>query len=156
MDAEKKALSAYRGDSAKRHKILGGMLPYWKEIRGLLSRMSDSVSQALESASRIDGFVEDYEKIRQESEESTRALTYSAIKFFLVSLLVLGVALGGQGGDLLRHKVAQRPLQLALLFAQVEVGLGHDSVLSLTFLSPSREDGNALLQIGAHCLHLVG
>ncbi len=95
QEAEKKALHAYRSDSAKRHKILGGMLPHWKDVRGLLSRMSDSVSQALESASRIDGFIEDYEKIREETEESARALTYSAFKFFLVSLLVLGIALGG-------------------------------------------------------------
>ena len=95
QDAEKKALSAYHSDSAKRHKILGGMLPHWKEIRGLLSRMSDSVSQALEKASRIDTFVEDYETIRQENEETARALTYSALKFFFVSLLVLGIALGG-------------------------------------------------------------
>ncbi|MBW2293488.1 MAG: hypothetical protein JRG89_17660 [Deltaproteobacteria bacterium] len=95
QEAEKKALSAYRSDSAKRHKILGGMLPHWKDIRSLLARMSDSVSQALESASRINEFVEDYEKIRDETEESARALTYSAIKFFFVSLLVLGVACGG-------------------------------------------------------------
>ena len=95
QDAETKALKAYRADSAKRHKILGGMLPHWKEIRGLLARMSDSVTQALESSSRIDAFVEDYEKVREESEESARALTYSAAKFFFVSLLVLGIALGG-------------------------------------------------------------
>lgn len=95
QDAEKKVLNAYRSDCTKRHKILGGMLPHWKEIRGLLARMSDSVSHALESASRIDIFVDDYEKIRDETEESARALTYSAIKFFFVSLLVLGVALGG-------------------------------------------------------------
>ena len=32
-EAEKKTLAAYRADTAKRHKILGGMLPVWKEIR---------------------------------------------------------------------------------------------------------------------------
>jgi hypothetical protein len=95
QDAEKQALKAYRSDSASRLKTLGGMLPYWKEVRGLLSRMSDSVSQALESASRVDSFVEDYQKIREETEDSARALTYSAIKFFFVSLLVLGIAMGG-------------------------------------------------------------
>jgi len=94
-DAEKQALKAYRADSASRLKTLGGMLPYWKEVRGLLSRMSDSVTRALESASRIDGFVEDYQKIREETEDSARALTYSAVKFFFVSLLVLGIAVGG-------------------------------------------------------------
>ncbi len=57
--------------------------------------MSDSVTRALESASRIDSFVDDYQKIREETEDSARALTYSAIKFFFVSLLVLGIALGG-------------------------------------------------------------
>jgi len=95
QDAEKKALHAHRNDSAKRHKILGGMLPHWKGIRALLSKMNESVSQALESASRIDGFIDDYEKIRGETEESARALTYSAIKFFVVSVLVLGIALAG-------------------------------------------------------------
>ncbi len=94
-ESEKKALKAYRNDSATRLKTLGGMLPYWKEVRGLLSRMSDSVSQALESASRIDSFVEDYVKTREETEESARGLTYSAMKYFFVSLLVLGIALGG-------------------------------------------------------------
>ena len=95
QDAEKKALKAYRSDSAGRLKILGGMLPHWKEVRSLLGRMSDSVSQALESASRINVFVEDYQKIREETEESARALTYSAMKFFFISVLVLGIALGG-------------------------------------------------------------
>ncbi|MCH7869617.1 MAG: hypothetical protein IH881_18130 [Myxococcales bacterium] len=95
QDAEKKALKAYRNDSAGRLKILGGMLPYWRDVRGLLSRMGDSVSVALESASRVDSFVEDYQKIREETDESARALTYSAIKYFFISLLVLGIALGG-------------------------------------------------------------
>ena len=57
--------------------------------------MSDSVSQALESASRVGTFVEDYENIRESTDESARALTYSAVKYFIVSLLVLGIAMGG-------------------------------------------------------------
>lgn len=93
-EAEKKALQAFRDDSARRHKILGAMLPAWKEIRGLLSRMQDSVAQALESSTRINAFVEDYEKIRQDREEAARALTFSAAKLFLVSACVLGIAFG--------------------------------------------------------------
>jgi len=93
-DAEKKALAAYRADTTKRHKILGGMLPVWKEIRSLLSKMQDSVSLVLESSNRINAFVEDYEKIRQDREESARALTYSAGKLFVVATGVLAIALG--------------------------------------------------------------
>ncbi len=47
-DAEKKALQAFRDDSAKRHKMLGAMLPTWKGVKGLLSKMQDSVALALE------------------------------------------------------------------------------------------------------------
>ncbi len=93
-EAEKKALAAYRADTTKRHKILGAMLPVWKEIRGLMGKMQDSVSLALESSNRINAFVEDYEKIRQDREESARALTYSAAKLFLVSAGVLAIAFG--------------------------------------------------------------
>ena len=93
-DAEKKALAAFRTDSTKRHKLLGAMLPTWKEIRGLLSKMQDSVGLALESSSRINGFIEDYEKVRADEEEAARTLTYSATKLFLVSAAVLAIALG--------------------------------------------------------------
>lgn len=93
-EAEKRALSAYRADTTKRHKILGAMLPVWKEIRGLLTRMQDSVAQALESSSRINAFIEDYEKVRDQEEEAARALTFSAVKLFLVSAAVLAIAFG--------------------------------------------------------------
>jgi hypothetical protein len=68
------------------------MLPTWKDVKSLLSKMQSSVSLALESSTRINTFMEDYEKIRQGSEEAARALTYSAVKLFFVSCLVLGIA----------------------------------------------------------------
>jgi len=94
-EAERKALQSYRDESARRHKVLGGMLAYWKEVRGLMSRMKDSVERALETATRINGYVDEYEKLRGEREAAARALTYSAVKLFTISLLVLGIALGG-------------------------------------------------------------
>ena len=93
-DAEKKALQAYRADTTRRHKLLGAMLPTWKDIRGLLGKMQDSVGQALESSARIDAFVEDYEKVRQDQEQAARALTFSAFKLFLVASAVLAIAFG--------------------------------------------------------------
>jgi hypothetical protein len=93
-DAEKKALHAYRADSTKRHKILGAMLPVWKDIRALLGKMQSSVSLALESSTRINAFIEDYEKVRKDQDEAARALTFSAVKLFLVSAGVLAIAVG--------------------------------------------------------------
>ena len=94
-DAEKKALEAYREDTARRHKTLGGMAPHWKDVRSFMSRMCDSVAKALESTTRIRGYAEEFEKFRKDQEGAARALTYSAAKLFTVSLIVLGVALGG-------------------------------------------------------------
>jgi hypothetical protein len=94
-DAEKKALELYRDDTARRHKTLGAMAPAWKDVRGLMARMCDVVARALESTQRIRGYAEEFEKFRKDQEGSARALTWSASKLFTVSLIVLGVALGG-------------------------------------------------------------
>ena len=94
-DAAERALKQHRDDSAKRHKLLAGMGALWKEARDLLGRMRESVAAALETTTRVHGYVEEYEKISKSEEAAARALTYSAVKLFVVSLLVLGVALGG-------------------------------------------------------------
>ncbi|HVH20653.1 MAG TPA: hypothetical protein VNF72_20355 [Myxococcota bacterium] len=94
-DAEKKALDLYREDTARRHKTLGAMAAAWKDVRGLMARMCDVVAKALESTQRIRGYADEFEKFRKDQEGAARALTWSATKFFVVSLIVLGVALGG-------------------------------------------------------------
>jgi hypothetical protein len=94
-DAEKKALQAYRDDTARRHKTLGGMAPCWKEVRGLMTRVRDSVTSALESTRRIHGYVEEYEKVREDQAAAARAYAFSATKLFIISLVVLAAALGG-------------------------------------------------------------
>ncbi len=93
-DAEARALDAFRADASKRHKVLRGMAPIWKDIKSLLGKLQGSVGLALESSARINAFVADYENIRLDREAAARALTYSAMKLFFVSFLVLGIALG--------------------------------------------------------------
>lgn len=95
QDAEKKALHSHREDTARRHKLLGGMLNPIKEIKNLMGRMQDAVTRSLETTAKIDGYVNEYEQIRKSEEEANRALTYSAFKLFVTSLIVLGIAVGG-------------------------------------------------------------
>jgi hypothetical protein len=71
------------------------MAPSWKEVRGLMARMSDAVGKALENTRRIHGYVEEYEKVRADETAAARTLAFSATKLFIVSTVVLGVALGG-------------------------------------------------------------
>lgn len=95
VDAEKKALQSYREESARRHKTLGAMSAHWRDVRQLMARMKDSVTKALETVTRINGYVDEYEKLHHERAEAARARTYSAVKLFVVSVLVLCIAAGG-------------------------------------------------------------
>jgi hypothetical protein len=94
-DAERKALQDWRGDTARRHKVLSAMAPAWKDVRALMTRMRDGVTKVLESTRRIHGYAEEYEKVRRDQEVAARTLTYSAVKLFVVALTVLAIALGG-------------------------------------------------------------
>ena len=94
-DAEERALKQHRDDTSKRHKLLAAMGACWKDVRDLMTRMRDSVASAMETTTRIHGYVEEYEKVSKEQDVAARALTFSAVKLFVVSTLVLGVALGG-------------------------------------------------------------
>jgi len=92
---EKKALQDFREATAKRHKLLGGMAPAWKELTKLASETGHAVTAALESTKRIDGYMESYEKVREADDKAVRALGWSSTQLFVVSVLVLAVAIGG-------------------------------------------------------------
>lgn len=94
-EAQKKALDTHRKDTAMRHKILERMRPLWKETRDLMARTSEAVSRALETTARVNGYIDEYSRIRSDDRAAARTLSYSATKLFAISLLVLGVALGG-------------------------------------------------------------
>ena len=92
---EKKALQEFREATAKRHKILSSMAPAWKEVQKIAVDVAKAVSGALEATKRIDGFMTSYEKVMASDQNATRALGWNATQLFVVSLLVMAVAMGG-------------------------------------------------------------
>ena len=92
---EKKALAEYRDATAKRHKILGGMAPMWKELKQLAADAGRSVAAAIETTKRIDAHMTTYEDIRKGEDKAVRAMGWQSTQLFVASLLVLGVAVGG-------------------------------------------------------------
>ena len=92
---EKKALADFRDATGKRHKILGAMAPAWKELSKLASEVAKAVSGALEATKRIDGYMASYEKVRAGDGKEVRALGWISTQLFVVSVLVLAVAMGG-------------------------------------------------------------
>src|SRR5947209_9245879 len=92
---EKKALADFRDATARKHKLLGTMAPAWKELQKLSSEVAKAVSGALESTRRIDAYMTSYEKVRAADGKEVRALGWSSTQLFVVSVLVLAVAIGG-------------------------------------------------------------
>ncbi len=94
-DAEKRALDEYREGTGKRHKILGRMRPDWKDVRDHCARMLDAVGKAMQMSKKLERYVDEYEKIVKGREAAAHATSYSTAKPFLISLLVIGIAMGG-------------------------------------------------------------
>jgi hypothetical protein len=94
-ESEKRSLQTYREDTARRHRILGSMRTVWKDVRSLLARTHDAVHKALQTAHKVNAYVDEYDRIRNDDQAAARALVFSASKLFTISLLVLGIALGG-------------------------------------------------------------
>jgi len=65
-------------------------------IRGLLDQAIKAVTGALDASSRIDGYMEKYEKTRRGEDATERLLASSALNLFIISLFVVAVA--GFGG----------------------------------------------------------
>lgn len=95
QESEKKALHMYRNDTAKRHKILGKMRPIWRDVQNLATKMKTSVEKAMQTTGKIERYVDDYQQILKDRESAARSLSFSAMKPFLISLIVMAVALGG-------------------------------------------------------------
>jgi len=90
-EAQKKALHLYRADTAERHGILDRMRSLWKEVTVLQERMSETLARALETASRVNGYIDEYSRVRNDDRAAARALSYSASKTFAVALFVVVV-----------------------------------------------------------------
>jgi hypothetical protein len=94
-EGEKKALNEYREATAKRHRILGGMAPMWKELKNLVSDAGKAVAGALQATKQVDGYIDTYEKIRKNEPKAIRAHGWASTQLFVVSLVVMAVAVGG-------------------------------------------------------------
>ena len=94
-EAQRQALHAYRADAAERHEILDRTRSMWKEVRVLMERTNQSVGGALDTAARVNIYIDDYARVRDDDHIAARALSYSAAKRFAISVLVLCAAAGG-------------------------------------------------------------
>lgn len=95
VSGEKKALKQHREAVGRRHKILRGLAPLFRDVRRQSGEMLGAVNRALERTGRIDKAIEHYETVKRADDGSERVLSSDMVSLFLVSTLVMTVALGG-------------------------------------------------------------
>ncbi|MFQ5441597.1 MAG: hypothetical protein ACE5EB_02605 [Thermodesulfobacteriota bacterium] len=94
-DQHKDAIEEYRKSSSHRHEILTKMAPCWRELTATLSKVGSTIDGLMERSRAIDRKIEDFERIRAGSDNAVRKLTSSSMTQFVISALVLLIAVGG-------------------------------------------------------------
>lgn len=95
VEQHKTAGERYRQDMAKRHAILNRMLPGWRKVRKILDKVESAIANLGQRSKKIDRYMDNYEKIRTETDTAARQLSSSSLTQFFISGLVLAVAVVG-------------------------------------------------------------
>ncbi|WP_444919963.1 hypothetical protein ACJJID_13720 [Microbulbifer sp. CnH-101-G] len=151
--AESKALEAYRESIRERHQLLKRMMPGWRAMLKNLGRINRSVESVIHRSKVLDEHMSRYEDILQESDRSLHLLSVSSFSRFLISSLVMFVAVAGVW---LNHQLIARPMTeiigsggflgsystadiaaSILIFLQILVGLVIMESLRISRLFPS-------------------
>ncbi len=92
IDGEKMALAEMRKTASKRHKILSSLAPIWNKILKAMTAVDKKVSLVLETSSKIEKYMKEYESVRHGGENSIDMLSSRATKLFIFSTIVIIIA----------------------------------------------------------------
>jgi len=95
VKAQDKAIREHRRACMQRHNVLKGMMPHWRSVKHVLGEVDRNITSILERASKIGGYMQDYEEIIKGSDRALRVLSSSSISQFFISAFVLSIAIGG-------------------------------------------------------------
>ena len=93
--ANTKIMKDYREASAKRHSLLKGMMPHWRNVDKTLKEVDRTISGLDARSKTIDGHMDRYENILKGTNEAERKLSSSSLTQFFISGLVLFIAIMG-------------------------------------------------------------
>jgi hypothetical protein len=95
LKAQDRAMDEYRKTSGERHRLLHSIKPTWRKVQETLGRMNETVTSMLKRSDSIDRHMEEHTAMVNREEHAVSVLASSAIVYFFVSALVLGVAIAG-------------------------------------------------------------
>jgi hypothetical protein len=95
VKAHQEAMTMYREASTRRHALLRKMRPDWRKIQQTLEQVGKNVDSLLSRSVTIDRHMQEYEDMVTGQDRAVSILSSSSLVYFFVSMLVLGVAIGG-------------------------------------------------------------
>ncbi len=90
-----KVVAEYRRSYGERHKILKGFMPFWRSVDRTLTRVDQNLTSLQVTAGKIDAQIDRYKEIKSGADKVEHALTASATNQFIISGLVMFIAIGG-------------------------------------------------------------
>ena len=90
-----KVVAEYRRSYEERHKILKGFQPFWRSLQQTLGKVDKNITGLQNSAAKIDAQVEKVQQINANLDKAEHALGASASIQFVISGLVMLIAVGG-------------------------------------------------------------
>ena len=90
-----KVVAEYRRAYGERHKILKGFMPFWRSVDRTLTRVDQNLTSLQVTAGKIDAQIDRYKEIKSGADKVEHALTASATNQFIISGLVMFIAIGG-------------------------------------------------------------
>ncbi len=91
----KENLRAYSEANSKRYQALQKILPFWRQLSFSIDNTGKRLEEIEKRSEKIDTQMARFEEINAGSDQAIRFLNMSAITQFLVSALVIAIAVGG-------------------------------------------------------------
>jgi len=94
VKANTAAIEEYRKASHKRHDRLRTMMPHWRKLLTVLTKVDKNVTSILSRSQTIDRHMGVYESMVKGTDQAVRMLSSSSLQHFFTSLFVMLIAAG--------------------------------------------------------------
>jgi hypothetical protein len=89
VEQHKSAAEQFRRAVSERHQILSRLMPSWRRISHTLEKVEATISRLGRRSEKVDRLMDDYEKLRLQTDTSLRQLSSSTLTQFFISGMVL-------------------------------------------------------------------
>lgn len=90
-----KTVAEFRRSYEDRHKILKAMMPTWRSVNKAMEEMDKKMVSLETNGKQMDDHMSKYEQMRARDDKAQHALTVSGFVQFVISGLVMLIAMGG-------------------------------------------------------------